>query len=210
MPYLRDHSRVTWFGDAYTASEIWQVGVRLDGTTVPTEAQMDALNTAFSTFWDTVAAGSPTTHRFLGSKWAPQDVNGLYGLGEAVERFLAVPNAGQLGGGYPQICSVYSLRTARPRGLASNGRIYMPSATTVDPVDGRQTENSAIQKSTAGALFVSDVNAVGLGQVAVFSTVGAGLIEPVTGVRVGRVMDTQRRRRNALDEAYPAEALLPS
>jgi hypothetical protein len=39
-------------------------------------------------------------------------------------------------------------------------------------------------------------------RLAVMSPLGAGLSHSITDVKVGRVIDTQRRRRRQLDEAY--------
>jgi hypothetical protein len=40
------------------------------------------------------------------------------------------------------------------------------------------------------------------------SPLGAGVFRPITAVAVGRVIDTQRRRRRSLSEDYTADQLL--
>jgi hypothetical protein len=47
----------------------------------------------------------------------------------------------------------------------------------------------------------------GIGHVLVMSNVGAGDNNQVTGLRGGLVMDTQRRRRRSISEAYHTLAL---
>lgn len=210
MPFPAAHSYVTFLGDAYQQREIWQTGLRLAGTAVPTEAQLQALADAFSdNIWPT-STFPPSTHRFLGVKWAPIQTNGLYPPDAvSLEHFLEAPIPGTAGTGYPQIAIVLSLRTTRARGYASNGRMYIPSALPIGS-GGQIPEADAINVSLAAAQFISDVDAVGLGQPVVMSKVGAGVTAPITGVRVGRVMDTQRRRRNAIPEEYTAAAPVPS
>lgn len=207
--YPRAHSRLTFFGDAAQSAEEWQTGIRLDGTQIPNTAALAAALDSFSTrIWQYMSA--PSRNRLVGVKWAPQGTDGKYGdNGEAVEYFLPTPLSGSGSGGYPQIALCLSLRTSRSRGYASNGRMYIPSTYPVGG-DGMLDENTCENSATSAANFVAEINALGLGDVSVMSNVGAGRIEAVTAVRVGRVMDTQRRRRNQLPELYALPAPVPS
>lgn len=211
MPYPAPHTYVTWFGDAFSGAEEWQVGLRLaQPFTVPTTAQLQALDAAFATLVGANVA-FPTGRRYLGLKVAPQDVNGRYPDGvDAVEYLRPVPVNGAGGTSYPQIALVLSLRTARSRGYASNGRMYLPSAHPIVAGDGLISAANASNSAAGGAAFIGAVNDVGLGVASVMSTVGTGRVEAITGVRVGRVMDTQRRRRNQLPESYTEPAPVPS
>jgi hypothetical protein len=211
MPYPRPHSYVTFLGDAYGQQEEWQVGLRLDGTTEPDDAQLEALATAFVLMVNTPGARLPQSHRFIGVKWAPQDVNGEYGPdGQSREWFRPNPFVGAGGIAYPQIACVISFRTARARGYASNGRMYLPSANPIGQNTGQMGATDGEAVRDAAVTFLTAVNAVGLGDAAVMSTVGAGRIERITGVRVGLVLDTQRRRRGSLPENYVAAAAVPT
>jgi hypothetical protein len=211
MPYAAPHGLLTILGDAFTSTEEWQTGIRLTGTSPPTEAQFEALDDAVATFLGTGAVSFPVGRRFLGFKWAPQTVDGRYPEGaDSVEWFRLSPLSGTGAGGYPQIAVVLSLRTARPRGYASNGRMYVPCSQAIGSSDGRISAATALGIATAGATLIAAINDVGLGQAAVMSAVGAGRTEPITGVRVGRVMDTQRRRRNQLAEEYTDPVAVPS
>lgn len=211
MAFPRNHALLTFFGDGYSGVEIWNTTLRLDGTTVPNETQLEACATAFQTLWNDGTLASPSSRRFLGVKWAPQDTQGRYPDGsDSIEFLLADPDPGTTGGGYPQIALTLSLRTARSRGYASNGRMYLPSSREVSVASGQIDATQALALASVGAQFIADIAEVGLGTPAVMSTVGAGRIEAVTGVRVGRVMDTQRRRRNALDEAYTETVSVPT
>lgn len=211
MPYPRAHSLLTFFGDGYSGVEIWNTTLRLDSTTRPTIEQLEDVALAFQAWWNDGTLASPSSRRFLGVKWAPQTTAGRYPDGEdAVEFLLAEPDPGSTGGGYPQIAIVISLRTARSRGFASNGRMYLPSALEPSVASGQIQQTAADTLALTSATFIAAVADVGIGVPAVMSSAGAGRIEQVTGVRIGRVMDTQRRRRNALDEAYTAVVPVPT
>nr|CRY96618.1 hypothetical protein [uncultured prokaryote] len=210
MPYPRAHLLVSWLGDAYSQQEEWQVGLRLDGTELPTIEQMEELDEAFATLVSSQGTGLPGGRRYIGLKVAPIGTNGRYPPDEnAVEYLRPSPIPGSTTGGYPQIALVLSMRTARTRGYASNGRMYLPTAETPSDSSGLITLSTADSAALNGAVFIGAVNAVGLGAASVMSTVGAGLIEPITAVRVGRVIDTQRRRRNQLPESYSAASPVP-
>ena len=127
------------------------------------------------------------------------------------------PNAGQL----PQGTVVATLTTALPRGLASKGRIFLPpSGEYIPGTDGRIASGSADHLRDSVLRLIRSINASSLvGNVTVFSrgrgvpTYNAtkhrveytypnpGAKNIVTGVRVGRVVDTQRRRRRSLSES---------
>lgn len=209
MPYTSAHGKLTILGDSYSSQEEWSVGLRLIGTTVPTPAQLSTVNTAVGTFLSTTGLFFPAGHRYLGLKWAPQDVNGFYGdNGESVEWWRPTPQVGSALGA-PQLALVLSLRTARARGFASNGRMYFPSANLPDSATGLISTTHANAVAAAGGALMTAIRGSGVGSPAVMSTVGDGRTEAVLGVRIGRVLDTQRRRRNALPETYTAETAVP-
>jgi len=112
-----------------------------------------------------------------------------------------------------QICVVATLFTPKA-GRSGKGRIYLPllalPAVSADPRDGVH------QTALAGqiAAWIEDVNAIstataGPFRVSVQSRLGAGTPGPVTGVGIGDVLDTQRRRRNKLVETYSIAPVSP-
>lgn len=209
--YAAPHAKIDFLGDAWGAVEEWQTGLRILGTAVPSDTQLEELDAAFNTFITTNAVSLPSGCRYIGVKWSPIGTDGRYPpAGESRTYFRETPTQGVFGTGYPQIAVVLSLRTARLRGYASNGRMYIPSSLGIEAATGRVTTSAAGQIADAGAALISAINAVGLGNVTVMSEVGGGLNATVTGVRVGRVMDTQRRRRNQLSEEYTEVVPLPS
>ncbi len=103
-----------------------------------------------------------------------------------------------------QIAHVASLTTAR-RGPTGKGRIYLPLHGW--SLGAGYQLGAALVKSTADAVatLVSNINnEPGIDannmQVSVVST--KGYSTPVTGVRMGRILDTQRSRRRSLVEDY--------
>lgn len=100
-----------------------------------------------------------------------------------------------------QVSVAVSLRTALTRGRAHAGRVFPPTSVTDGSMgsDGLLTESAANDIAGAWATCVSAINAVAGGRVVVWSHVGQ-IVEDVTAVRVGRVPDTQQRRREALPE----------
>ncbi len=212
MTYTTNHALLTILGDSFGMQEEWQTGVRLVGdNTPPTTAEFEAVNAAVQTFIGNNELKVGQGFRYIGLKWAPQDVNGKYGAeGESITWLRPSPGQGQgTDAGYPQIAIVLSLRTSRTRGYASNGRMYFPSTMKPTAADGLIAAGSASAVATAAATMIQSINAAGMGQVAVMSKVGAGRTELVNAVRVGRVMDTQRRRRNGLPESYVPPVAVP-
>lgn len=104
-----------------------------------------------------------------------------------------------------QLSLAVSLTTNASRGLASSGRFYIPYAahTVASPTTGLLHADDVMATANAAVTLLNALNSgFPYGDVVVASKVGAGKFRPVTGVRVGRVMDTQRRRRNALREEH--------
>jgi hypothetical protein len=103
---------------------------------------------------------------------------------------------------------VYSLRTAAPRGLASNGRVYWPCiSATVDPATGRVTSSMVNARTAAFRTFINALNTAGsiysAGMVVVVaSAVGGGVIRPVTAIRSDARLDSIERRENGQVSTY--------
>lgn len=111
--------------------------------------------------------------------------------------------------GDPQQSAVVSLLTDATRGRGSRGRFYPPTGQlTVDGASGRVS--ATLTERMAGAaldLLNNLANEPGVDlsspRVIVASDLGQpGPARSVTSVAVGNVIDVQRRRRNALPEAY--------
>lgn len=99
----------------------------------------------------------------------------------------------------------YSWETERKRGLAARGRIYPPNFTmsfTGSAVTSAETTTAVTSgKTLLTALNVSDGLDGGVFTPAICSSQDAAWAE-INGVRVGNIIDVQRRRRNAVAEVY--------
>lgn len=204
MPFPRTHTLITFIGDAFTGQEIWQTSLRLDSTSEPNLDQLESYAEAYAAFHAASGAGIGNAARFLAVKGALIGADGKYPNDyESLEYVRPTPlPGGGPGIGIPQLSTVLTLNTTRSRGLGSVGRMFPPPTAFSPQPDGRMSQGTAETLAGLGAALISDMNAAAPGDVTVFGQTGSGTAFPVTGVRVGRVIDTQRRRRNALVEDY--------
>lgn len=128
--------------------------------------------------------------------------------GESIEA-TPIPGAAATGQTPPECAIVVSLRTATP-GPRGRGRMYLPA-----PASGMLTSTGMLNAGIVGdaadgmQAFINHVNAeTTMEPVGVASMVGGG-VSTVTSIRVGNVMDSQRRRRSAIAEAYQARGITP-
>lgn len=207
MPYA-EHVRVTFRG-SMPGSEIWTTNLNLDITAGNgnSDAFLEDLAELAVTIWTTFhsasSAGFSTVVFF-----ERVDTYFIGSNGRAIRQGTAAP-ASPVGGvgtiTMPnQIAVVASLRTGQP-GRARRGRMYLPMLAQDLNTDGRWP---ATNRDSALALTGAMLNAfsgTSIGSVTfivcVASGVGVGANYPVTSVQMGRVFDTQRRRRNQLVEA---------
>jgi hypothetical protein len=134
-------------------------------------------------------------------------VDGKYKFPQTHEYIpIGIPGGGGDLYKYPnQVTLAVSTLTPVTRGPAHRGRFYLPMPTAPVQVDGLITANNANSIRIAADAFIAELNAVDPNQwfAAVFSRKNPGAAHrQIVGTEVGRVLDTQRRRRNALAEAY--------
>jgi len=124
------------------------------------------------------------------------------------------PDAGTAVGVLPQNTVVLSLRSGFTLGKGNFGRMYLPHTTlgTVATTPYAAEANAAAIAS-AGRTFINHVtgtiNAATTAVLfpAIMSQAAGTPSRGVTAVAVGRVTDTQRRRRNRLLEQYSVQTL---
>ncbi len=116
----------------------------------------------------------------------------------------------------PQLTTALTMRTAATRGLASRGRIFPPLCASGVDATGVMATLQVTNMANSLAVFINAINALDNGSVGVASagsvTGAPGRFLPVKSVEVGRVIDTQRRRRNALNDKVrvpAATAIVP-
>ena len=136
------------------------------------------------------------------------DTAGHY-LADPLEYESTAPVSGTAGNIPAQNTVVASLRSGFTLGRANYGRMYIPH--TVIPQAGSSPYAASTNQAyitDAVRTFVNSVSTIVNASItavvapAIMSSLGSGLTKPVTQVAVGRVGDTQRRRRNKLTENY--------
>ena len=236
MTYPESHYKVTVYGDAYNGSEHWSFGWRMrGGTLTDTAAQIraTAYDAPVTAFWTLAGLGGfYNTHRLQGVKVAVIGADGHYPDGHIPGEVFKANVPGPIladTGAYvlPQSSVCCTLTTAVPRGLASKGRFFLPPSQAQIASDGLM--NDAMRDIVRGRVrdFLTAINnaTVDTGDIAILSRgrgvpaydpdtnkitytyPNAGAVHDVTGVSVGRVIDTQRRRRRQLVESYEGAAL---
>lgn len=105
---------------------------------------------------------------------------------------------------------VYTLRTQVP-GRRTRGRMYWPFLTATMLATG-QISTSVVTLAARASSFADMLNALCAAgpsgtHIPVIVSKAGGTVTPVTSVRVGNIMDTQRRRRDALVESFGSAIL---
>lgn len=228
MAYSAPHLYVTWGGPAYNDQESWQTGVRFapipdgpwsidfDGPQQIAEALQDPLeawwtggtvpfSVAATLGWVKVAQVGPD------GRYVP--VEGNPGIAE-----WTPPTPGPSSGvPAPQLSIAVTLDSGSRLGRARTGRSYLPPANiNISGTTGLITENGANAcRDTFATLLAAmrdEINTVvvtGILQPAIMSEIGQGQTRQVQSVRVGRVIDTQRRRRSSIPELYSPNVPIP-
>ena len=208
-PYNVAHLYLQW-GGTLPGGEEWSCGLRMQpvgqGVANNSQTRLDAAAAAIEKFHGTSPSEISPRAKLTFTKLNAIGTDGKYLANTTLEHVHAnVPGTG-LDSRTPanQIAMVVSLTTGFSRGPAHRGRFYLPLPTMTVGGDGRvDTGETAVVKQAATTLL-TDLNAIDAGfKVAVMSRkLGAAIGRNVTGIEVGRVLDTQRRRRNKLVEAY--------
>ena len=209
-PFDEQHIYVQW-GGSLPGGEIWSCGLRMARAT-PTGPP------AYSTALMTGAVAAISAYHQRQITWiSPRcllqyvKVNAITVDGKYAENVTHETVVANLAGGgnvdntpANQIALAVSLTTGVSRGPAHRGRFYSPVPCVVPAADGRIAEGDALNAKNSATTLLTALNAITPNvQVAVMSRkAGAPAHQLVTGIQVGRVLDTQRRRRNKLAEAY--------
>lgn len=165
----------------------------------------DELQTRALALWTAIKPLYAPGTRFTGSRIALVGTDGK--TSQTQERAITpVPGSGAITPLPNQCAVVASLKTANA-GRTARGRMYLPAPNT-----SQLTESARLGPTQVAAYvdamqtYLSGATTNGLGTV-VASAVLFGALRPVTDVRVGDVMDTQRRRRDELLEVYTTRAV---
>lgn len=220
MAYQNAHLVVRFnggFANAATPADRWSCGIRVgipgqdiryDVPDLQTFA--NSVHTAARAFHISTAALAGTNCHFTHVTVGRVGENGKYLPADQ----LTTVSVGTTGAGngtptHPWNTALsFGLRTAAPRGYASNGRVYWPMlAATVAANTGRLASAAVNTRITSFANLLSNVNNAAaiydLGAlVCVMSNVGTGTTRAVTAVRSDERLDSIERRENDLPPAY--------
>jgi len=197
------------------ASQTWSINPKFSypTTAIPTQSVMDAWATAVAALNSGFILPNPTLY---GDAVSVTGCTASYinDAGQSVviaKSTFASPNKA-LGTAKmpPQTSLVTTLQTNVP-GRQARGRLYWPYlALTIDSTTLRVSSATQLQIASSTAAWLQDLEDAYPGsesvQSAVISMTG-GTATPITSVRVGDVLDTQRRRRDQLLEAYATAPL---
>lgn len=220
--YAHNVVRVTLSGTMFGGVEEWSTGFFLgeEGADAPDPTDVTPVDilAAWRTFFE--AANSHVSSFYLTTqcKVAKLDDNGQT-ISDKV--FYAYP-ATELNGSVsaiilpPQCSLVVTLLSDRPRGKASKGRMYLPGiatmpAGTTGKISAAQAGSIADNLKTFFDALAGDADIPGELILAAKSSgplnANPAQNDYVETIRVGDVIDTQRRRRNGLSETYVSRVL---
>jgi len=213
----RQHLYLEWLFTVLGSTEIAATGLHATGT-APfdaeqalqdlTDADLEDLANLYATLMGTASLGWCNFSVLAGIKVSARGTDGKYLVPARVAAATVGPLVGGSWIGSIQDTIVLSLRTVPTVGRARFGRMYLPH-TFIGRVTGTpfMTQSICNSLAIAGAAFISNVNTILESHsvdanASIMSQVGTGVTRAVTNVAVGNVLDTQRRRRNQLQETY--------
>lgn len=207
--------RATFSGTMFGGSEIWTTGFHFgwdnkDADPITAQGMAD-VSAAWEVFFKAASSQVSSQYTYDMLKFAVINNDG-HTVADSAQ--YHAPGTTVVGGGSPaalppQVSLVASLRNSEPRGLATKGRMYLPGISAgvqaTGKLDSFTRDGIATNLKT---FFDACYNDADLPGNPVLISVGRGPlhtdgnIRRVTQIKVGDVYDTQRRRRNALTEAY--------
>lgn len=220
--YAHNINRVTFAGTMFGGAEEWSTGFFLgeEGAAAadPTDAAATALLDLWRTFFE--SANSFIASTYLTTECKINQIQAINGRVLDGSTHYAYP-ATQLDGAYaaqvypPQCSLVVTLASDRPRGLASKGRMYIPGVSAAVSANGKITTANRDVFATNVKNFFNGVRAhADIPNTPILAAKGTGVFPELTAqndyiqtIKVGDVIDTQRRRRNGLVESYKTEIL---
>lgn len=215
-------SAIGAFEDASGAAvDIFSYGLSMGHPGSSADADPAAVLTILedSTFWPPVDAAFRAFHATANLHISPQCVlqmvkiagigaDGTY-LGPPVELVSNTPGGGT-GNTYPSQVALCMTQDGPAATHRQHGRFYAPGIGDGLDTDWRMPASQQAQALTAQHTLVTALNTAAGStsfRVVIASQKGSGHNVLVEQLRVGRVYDTQRRRRNALEEDYAAVAV---
>lgn len=221
MPYLHRFTRVTISGTAFNGAEEWSTGFNIGevdaDATMPDQALADAIRDAWRTFFIAPSSSIAAVYESTLVKVSSIGTDGKSNAADTVYANFPVVTKGVNGERLPaQIALAATLVGVPARGVASKGRMYIPGVFGGTGLDGKIGGTLSFDLATNLRAFLRAVNDFeGTPNVPMLASPGSlnkdgtpklGGSGPknsqIIAVKVGNVWDTQRRRRNGLQEVY--------
>lgn len=220
--YAHNVVRVTLSGTMFGGAEEWSTGFFLgeEGADAPDPTDVTPVDilAAWRTFFEAGNSYINTNYLTTQCKVAKWDDNGQTIDGTVFYAYPATEINGSVASPIlpPQCSLVVTLLSDRPRGKASKGRMYLPGIAS-SPAAATGKLSSVVVGTIADNLktffdsLAGDADIPGELILAAKSSgplnVNPAQNDYVETIRVGDVIDTQRRRRNGLAETYTSRVL---
>lgn len=213
---------VTLSGRMLSGAEIWQTGFYMGKAAgeadAPNQAFADNVRDKWLAFWTNGSNGVSQFYTFEEVKCARLDKAGRYDGSDVITSHPAVATAGGSGGSPlpPQVSLVATLIGGSGKGYGGKGRMYLPGINFPISNTGHlgtlEAQTICNNLKTFFQAMYDDANTTDVPVNASKGStkfLGAGNRSvPINGVRVGDVYDTQRRRRDAIQESYKVSTLI--
>lgn len=202
--------------DSGTDAEIWQVGIRghfIPGSNGGEVAYLNGINDNLITWFGSPAHKIRNDAQLRYIKLNAIAPNGDYLNPNAPNSRPVTANGGVTPVIPPFLSVVTSWRTASTTKYALNGRIYLPNSPTNTLSNSRISTADRADIAAAGValllLLRNDDDSDDQGEFTPHCVSSHGADQVITSVRVGDVLDVQRRRKNALRESYATAGVPP-
>jgi len=224
MAYDREFLEISWLFSIPTTEEIAVTSIKATDLTPLFDAQASLAavdDLVMGELWNHMKVLMLSGAGFLwanysrcfGAKVAAVGKDGHY-LTDPVLFESGDPGAGTANNINPQATVCLSIRSGSALGVANFGRMYLPHSSFVQASATLPYTDSSVTGpfATKAADFINQVNDTldNLPEgphVRLMSNKNLGTTKTPTAVGVGRVVDTQRRRRNRLTEEYAFAAV---
>lgn len=223
MSYFKPFVRLTFGGELADGNDIWSCGfaiANLNGNGLSEDLfnvvsdNLEDIGALIETFVGDSATRVPNNVKVYWTKAALIGENGKY-LRPPTE--IPLNWGGAVNAPYsPQDAMVCTLESEIWKDPGKYNRFYLPTA---GPAGTNEWHLSTAEQTAFLAAFKTFVDGINdlltpgatdiNPRVAVVSNTGTGKQSPVVNLRLGQIVDTQRRRRNALSEDYATVAVNP-
>lgn len=222
MAYSRPFIKLTFGGTLAGAKDEWVCGINLGFDSIVPNIPGNTFLTAFNEYAENKGPELPALFKaYIGNskmsvpnastlqwiKLAPIGTDGQY-MADAKEFEVLESFGGKAGWYAPQNACVITMTSDKRKDPGRNQRFYLPfssgssSGYGVDDTEGKASLTATLLNNIKYNTSVIPGASVIQPAAVTTSDKITGDYLPITAVRVGNVVDTQRRRRNKLNEFY--------